>query len=48
MFVVDVSPSMDATRSIELPDGGTVEITHLEWALQFVMLKVEEMVRASP
>lgn len=45
MFVVDVSPHMGATRSIELPDGVTLEITHLEWALQFVMMKVEEMVR---
>lgn len=45
MFVVDVSPHMSATRSIELPDGVTLEITHLEWALQFVMMKVEEMVR---
>jgi ATP-dependent DNA helicase 2 subunit 2 len=48
MFLVDISPSMGKLRSIELPGNeGSIEITHLEWALQFVKLKVQEMVRAS-
>lgn len=45
MFLVDVSPSMGKLKSIELPgDEGTIEISHLEWALQFVKLKIQEMV----
>ena len=52
MFLVDVSPSMGETRVVDVPDGPngqtrTTEMTHLEWALQFVMLKVQEMVRLS-
>ena len=50
MFLVDVSPSMGKTRTVELPDGPkgekrTTEMTNLQWALQFVLLKVQEMVR---
>ncbi|ETW87659.1 hypothetical protein HETIRDRAFT_41157 [Heterobasidion irregulare TC 32-1] len=49
MFLVDVSPSMGKTRVVDGPDGPngltrTTEMTHLEWALQFVMLKVQEMI----
>lgn len=45
MFLVDTSPSMGSMRTIELPgDQGTVETTHLEWALQFVKLKIQENV----
>ncbi|KAA1468434.1 SPOC domain-like protein [Dentipellis sp. KUC8613] len=49
MFLVDVSPSMGKTRTVELPDGPNgelrdMEMTHLEWALQFVMLKIQEMI----
>lgn len=53
MFVIDVSPSMAKKREIQLapgPDGEekTKEITNLEWALEFVLLKVQEMVCARP
>ncbi|KAI0063150.1 SPOC domain-like protein [Artomyces pyxidatus] len=49
MFLVDVSQSMGTTRTVELADGPdgqprSVEMTHLEWALQFVMLKIQEMI----
>ncbi|CAE6469453.1 unnamed protein product [Rhizoctonia solani] len=49
MFVVDVSPSMGTTRTVFLEpaeDGTerTKEVTHLQWALQYVMLKVQEMI----
>ncbi|EJD55401.1 SPOC domain-like protein [Auricularia subglabra TFB-10046 SS5] len=49
MFVVDVSPSMGKTRSVELEDGLTgqtrvVEMTNLEWALRYVKLKIQEMI----
>lgn len=49
MFVVDVSRSMAKTRTVELPDGPhgearTKEMTNLEWSLQFVKLKIQEMV----
>lgn len=49
MFLVDLSPSMGTTRSVELPpdangDPHTAEITNLEYGLQFVKLKIQEMV----
>ncbi|KAG8743940.1 hypothetical protein FRC10_011126 [Ceratobasidium sp. 414] len=49
MFVVDVSPSMGTMRTVFLEPGKdgeerTKEVTHLEWALQYVMLKVQEMI----
>jgi ATP-dependent DNA helicase 2 subunit 2 len=44
MFLIDVSSSMGNMRIVELPGGTTIEMTHLEWALQFVKLKVQEMV----
>ncbi|TDL15840.1 SPOC domain-like protein [Rickenella mellea] len=49
MFLVDVSPSMGKTRVVDLPDGPkgekrTREMTNLEWALQFVLLKIQEMI----
>ncbi|KAG8758277.1 ATP-dependent DNA helicase II subunit 2 [Ceratobasidium sp. 423] len=49
MFVVDVSPSMGTMRTVFLEpaeDGTerTKEVTHLQWALQYVMLKVQEMI----
>lgn len=49
MFLVDVSPSMGATRTVELPptpsgQQRTTEMSNLEWALQFVKLKIQEMV----
>lgn len=48
MFLVDVSPSMGNTREVEVPQPNgevhLVEMTNLEWALQFVKLKVQEMV----
>jgi ATP-dependent DNA helicase 2 subunit 2 len=49
MFLVDVSPSMGKVREVEVEqsNGETriIEMTNLEWALQFVKLKVQEMVR---
>lgn len=50
MFVVDVSPSMGKERTLDLPPGPegeprTKKITNLEWSLQFVLLKIQEMVR---
>jgi ATP-dependent DNA helicase 2 subunit 2 len=48
MFLVDISPSMGKIREVEVEasDGmtRTVEMTNLEWSLQFVKLKVQEMV----
>ncbi|KAI3621834.1 ku family dna [Moniliophthora roreri] len=49
MFVIDVSKEMGNMRTVELPDGPngeqrTAGITHLEWALQFVKLKIQEMI----
>ncbi|KAG9011776.1 ATP-dependent DNA helicase II subunit 2, partial [Tulasnella sp. 427] len=51
MFVIDVSPSMAREREVELPPGPdgqtrTKTITNLEWAVQFVLLKVQEMIFA--
>ncbi|OSD05649.1 SPOC domain-like protein [Trametes coccinea BRFM310] len=51
MFLVDISPSMGKMRQITVPgkDGGepeTIETTNLEWSLQYVMLKIQEMVSA--
>ncbi len=48
MFVVDVSPSMGRERDVEIEQSNgetrTIQMTNLEWALQFVKLKVQEMV----
>lgn len=49
MFLVDLSPSMGALRTVELPEGPkgettSVEMTKLEWSLQFVKMKIQEMV----
>ncbi|KAI0321008.1 SPOC domain-like protein [Amylostereum chailletii] len=49
MFLVDVSPSMGKVRSVQLPDDPdgqehSIEMTNLEWSLQFVMLKIQEMI----
>ncbi|EJF58779.1 SPOC domain-like protein [Dichomitus squalens LYAD-421 SS1] len=49
MFLVDISPSMGKMREVEVPasSGGeseVIEMTNLEWSLQFVMLKIQEMV----
>jgi len=40
---------MGTTRTVELPQGPngkecTTEMTNLEWSLQFVKLKIQEMV----
>jgi ATP-dependent DNA helicase 2 subunit 2 len=49
MFLIDVSPSMGKMREVELPlpngEVQVVEMTNIEWALQYVKLKVQEMVR---
>ncbi|KIK99226.1 hypothetical protein PAXRUDRAFT_822994 [Paxillus rubicundulus Ve08.2h10] len=49
MFLVDISPSMGAMRSVTLPDGSNgearnIEMTKLEWSLQFVKMKIQEMI----
>jgi ATP-dependent DNA helicase 2 subunit 2 len=49
MFIVDVSPTMGTKRTLDLPPGPngetrTKEATHLQWSLQFAMLKIQEMV----
>jgi len=49
MFLVDVSPSMGTMCTLELPSGRngesrTKQVTHLQWSLQFAMLKIQEMV----
>ena len=49
MFLIDISPSMGKLREVQLPDGPdgekrTAEMTNLQWALQFVLLKIQEMV----
>ncbi|PAV21731.1 hypothetical protein PNOK_0168800 [Pyrrhoderma noxium] len=51
MFLIDVSPSMGKLRSVEIEDNTTgeiqtVEMTNLEWALRFVLLKIQEMIYA--
>ncbi|KAJ3774869.1 SPOC domain-like protein [Lentinula raphanica] len=49
MFVVDVSKSMGATRTVELPPGPNgeqrfAEMTHLQYALQYVKFKIQDMI----
>ena len=49
MFLVDTSPSMGTMHTLELPSGPngesrTKQVTHLQWSLQFAMLKIQEMV----
>ena len=53
MFLIDVSPLMGTMRQVEVPvldEGGnqvstkTVEMSDLKWAMQFVLLKIQEMV----
>ncbi|KAG7096429.1 hypothetical protein E1B28_003866 [Marasmius oreades] len=49
MFVLDISKEMGHSRVVELPDGPhgekrTTEITNLQWALQFIKLKIQEMI----
>ena len=49
MFLIDVSLSMGKMRELELPlPGGKtqlIEMSNLEWSVQFVKLKIQEMVR---
>ena len=46
-----LSPSMGNFRTAELPDidengqSKVKEMTNLEWAMQFVLMKIQEMVR---
>jgi ATP-dependent DNA helicase 2 subunit 2 len=51
MFLVDVSPSMAKTREVEAETSdGSIEVvtmTNLQWALQFVKLKIQDMVSLS-
>jgi len=48
MFLVDTSSPMSTLKTVELPgpNGETISqtMTHLEYALRFVKLKVQEMV----
>ncbi|KAH9836704.1 uncharacterized protein C8Q71DRAFT_55143 [Rhodofomes roseus] len=52
MFLIDVAPTMGKLRQVEIPstkpgESTIVEMTNLEWSLQFVMLKIQEMVRTA-
>ncbi|KAH8101566.1 SPOC domain-like protein [Cristinia sonorae] len=49
MFLIDVSPTMGETREVIVPDGPngeerTLEMTNLEWSLQYIKLKIQEMI----
>ncbi|KAM6497865.1 SPOC domain-like protein [Amanita muscaria] len=49
MFLVDISPSMGKVRTVHLPLGLDGEerfanMTSLEWALQYVKMKVQDMI----
>jgi hypothetical protein len=48
VFLIDVSSSMGKTRTVELETSQgqslSKEMTNLEWGLQFVKLKIQEMV----
>ncbi|GBE78688.1 ATP-dependent DNA helicase II subunit 2 [Sparassis crispa] len=49
MFLVDISSSMGKMRQVEIPnerndEPDIIEMTNLEWSLQFVMLKIQEMI----
>lgn len=49
MFLVDVSKLMGSTRKVALPPGPNgeervAEMTHLEYALQYVKFKIQTMV----
>ncbi len=48
VFLVDVSPSMGAMRTLKLPSPNgeprIKQVTHLQWSLQFAMMKIQEMV----
>lgn len=53
MFLIDVSPSMGKPRTVEVPDGPNGEMkqitmSNLEWSLQYVLLKIQEMVQNMP
>ncbi|KZT68787.1 SPOC domain-like protein [Daedalea quercina L-15889] len=48
MFLVDVAPTMGKMRRVEMPgtkpgEVDVVEMTNLDWSLQFVMMKIQEM-----
>ncbi|KAJ6569542.1 SPOC like C-terminal domain-containing protein [Mycena capillaripes] len=45
MFVIDIGPSMAKVRTHD-PEGNELvqEITNLQWGLQFVKLKIQEMI----
>lgn len=50
MFLIDVAPSMGKMRQLKMAGANpgeteVVEMTNLEWSLQFVMLKIQEMAR---
>ncbi|KAG6831636.1 hypothetical protein H0H92_008713 [Tricholoma furcatifolium] len=48
MFLIDTSPSMGKSRTVTVLNRNgeeqTTQMTHLEWALQFVKLKIQEMI----
>ncbi|KAF9524665.1 ku80-like protein [Crepidotus variabilis] len=48
MFLIDVSKSMGNFRTVTQEDSKgenvTIEMTNLEWSLQFVKLKIQEMI----
>ncbi|KAF8895028.1 SPOC like C-terminal domain-containing protein [Gymnopilus junonius] len=48
MFVIDTSPSMANIRSVEMQNSAgettAVEMSNLQWSLQYVKLKIQEMI----
>ncbi|PPQ90435.1 hypothetical protein CVT25_014953 [Psilocybe cyanescens] len=48
MFLIDVSSSMGNIRAVEVENADkssrTIEMTNLEWSLQYVKLKIQEMI----
>lgn len=52
MFLIDTSPPMGTFKTVELPGPNgemiSTTVTHLEYVLQFVKLKVQEMVCCIP
>lgn len=47
MFIIDISPAMGAVTTVDVlkPDGEVqqVEMTHLQRAIQFVKLKIQDL-----
>lgn len=44
MFIVDVSSSMSKTRPVDMPDRSVRKVSNLQWGLQYIKLKIQEMI----